>query len=202
MRRSRAELSMPKSARNWRASSSESWRISLSSRADRPMTAVFSRPAQGAKGARTSISRRMSSSSRLTATMSGFWVRKPEAPQKDLLVGLELGPPKRRLGFQEALALFQGGQLADVAVALLGRDLLDQPLDPAFDDGQIAEQEFGLESAQVADGIDGYRADAERRDRGKPGRRPAGRPPAAACPGTARKSRFFGLARRQSRPAP
>ncbi len=78
-----------------------------------------------------------------------------EPPQQHFFIGLELGPAKRGLGFEKNFAFLQGGQFTDVAVALLGRHLLDQAFDPVFHDGQVAEQEFGLQGPQVAKGVHG-----------------------------------------------
>ena len=40
-------------------------------------------------------------------------------------------------------------------VALLGRHLLPELVDPALDDGQVAQEEFGFEGGQVTARIDG-----------------------------------------------
>ncbi len=51
-------------------------------------------------------------------------------------------------------AFLQGGELADVGLALLGRDLLGQALFAGFDDGEVAEEEFVFEKPQVAGRVD------------------------------------------------
>ena len=176
MRRSRAERLDAEIGPEPAASSSGSWRISLSSRAERPIAAVPAAEAQSANGARTSASRRISSSSRLTTAMSGLWVRKRK-PRRSVPRRRSRSAPERRLGFEEAWH-FSRAASSRTSRSLFLAATCFQLLDPALDDGQVAQEELGFYGGQVAARVDRFERMrhgriAERPDDGQEG---VGRP--------------------------
>ena len=187
MRRSRAVVSMPKSDLNPAASclgELPDLAFETGGEPDRGRAGA-GRPSRR-RGPAPSASSRISSSSRLTTAMRGLPRQEAEAAEERLLVVGEVEPTEGRLGIEDGLAFLEDGELPDIAVALLGGDLLRQPVDPALDDGQVAQEELGFEGGQVAAGVDGFqgmrhRRIAERPDDGREGRRRS-----SACPGTAR----------------
>ena len=165
---------MPKSDRNPAASASESCPISPSILAERPDDGG---PPAGRPFGEGSQDLGLAADLVLVQVDGGdegFLGQEAEAAEKRFLVGREAGPAEGRFGFEDGPALLESGQLADVAVTLFSRDLLGQPLDPALDDGEVAQEDLRLDGGQVAPGVDrvhgvGDRRIAERADDGQEG---------------------------------